>query len=329
VCWAENLAVEGRALGLLCAQTECDVRSCLHTLQFLARRKAESSDGGGTVVCVADVQSAAAGRKDMTVAAMQAWEDIFCKKKATPFESACVRLHCTSAAVSRTPTGNIALNTHNRCAYVQALTHTRREFRRWGYTGQQGSASSRDAAEAETVAGRLMAVGDDNLLMNGIHHNLHNARFHDVNMAKHVECLEWLVCADELMGTARRTLNFALFSYVTACAMAVRRIVVQPGARPCGYSFSCWLRDARGRRCPRRCLRIDALRGMVGVGVGDRANAPGVAAGGGQGAARARGKGGPSGLVGARHGDSGAGESSEGEMVCGCHVGGPVKRRLL
>lgn len=76
-----------------------------------------------------------------------------------------------------------------------------------------------------------MAVGDDNLLMNGIHHNLHNARFHDVNMAKHVECLEWLVCADELMGTARHTMNFALFSYVTACAMAVRRIVVQPGAR--------------------------------------------------------------------------------------------------
>jgi chromosome transmission fidelity protein 18 len=91
VCWAENVAVEGRALGLLCAQTECDVRSCLHTLQFLARRKAESSDGGG-MVRVTDVQSAAAGRKDMTVAAMQAWEDIFCKKKASPFESECVRL---------------------------------------------------------------------------------------------------------------------------------------------------------------------------------------------------------------------------------------------
>jgi hypothetical protein len=178
---------------------------------------------------------------------------------------------------------------------------------------------------------RLMAVGDDNLLMNGIHHNLHNARFHDVNMAKHVECLEWLVCADELMGTARRTANFALFSYVTACAMAVRRIVVQPGAQPCGYAFSCWARDAPGRRCPRGYPRIDALREMVRVGLGGRTHAPGVAAGGGQGAARARGEGGPSGLVDARHGDSGAGELCEGEGLGGpaSISDGQVKRRLL
>lgn len=106
---------------------------------------------------MADVQSSAAGRKDMTVAAMQAWEEVFCKKKATPFESASL------------PTlGKL------RPRFVPAYTET--NFAWCVYTGQSGSASSRDAAEAETVAGRLMAVGDNNLLINGIHHNLHAVR---------------------------------------------------------------------------------------------------------------------------------------------------------
>ena len=53
----------------LAEQTECDVRSCLHTLQFLSRRQ--------RTVRPADIDAARVGQKDITKNAFAAWQELF------------------------------------------------------------------------------------------------------------------------------------------------------------------------------------------------------------------------------------------------------------
>ena len=61
-----------QALVVLCERTECDVRSCLNTLQFLARR--------GTRIRVADIKGLNVGQKDMTKGAFSIWTELLSTK---------------------------------------------------------------------------------------------------------------------------------------------------------------------------------------------------------------------------------------------------------
>jgi chromosome transmission fidelity protein 18 len=58
-----------QALMALAEQTDCDVRSCLHTLQFLSRRT--------RTVRPADIDGARVGQKDVTKNAFAAWQELF------------------------------------------------------------------------------------------------------------------------------------------------------------------------------------------------------------------------------------------------------------
>ena len=57
---------------VLCERTECDVRSCLNTLQFLARR--------GTRIRVPDITGLNVGQKDMTKGAFSIWTELLSTK---------------------------------------------------------------------------------------------------------------------------------------------------------------------------------------------------------------------------------------------------------
>ena len=57
-----------QALTRLCEQTECDVRSCLNTLQFLARK--------GRPIKVADLAGLSIGQKDISKGAFTIWQDL-------------------------------------------------------------------------------------------------------------------------------------------------------------------------------------------------------------------------------------------------------------
>ena len=54
---------------MLAERTECDVRSCLNTLQFLARRQKD--------VRAADVAHQQVGQKDITRSAFAVWQELF------------------------------------------------------------------------------------------------------------------------------------------------------------------------------------------------------------------------------------------------------------
>ena len=81
-----------QALMTLAEQTECDVRSCLHTLQFLSRRQ--------RTVRPADIDGARVGQKDITKNAFAAWQELFWLRVSQP------RLNCppvVSTDVGHTP----------------------------------------------------------------------------------------------------------------------------------------------------------------------------------------------------------------------------------
>ena len=57
-----------QALSRLCELTECDVRSCLNTLQFLARK--------GRPIKVSDLTGLHVGQKDINKGAFTIWQDL-------------------------------------------------------------------------------------------------------------------------------------------------------------------------------------------------------------------------------------------------------------
>lgn len=84
VCATEGLRAEKSTLRMLAEKTDCDIRSCLNTLQFLAKRQ--------TMVRHSDLEGLSVGQKDMTKGAFHVWGELFQNKKpvarARPFISA-------------------------------------------------------------------------------------------------------------------------------------------------------------------------------------------------------------------------------------------------
>jgi len=68
VCAAEGLRAEKSTLRMLAERAECDVRSCMNTLQFLAKRQ--------RLVRHRDVTGLGMGQKDMTKGAFQVWGEL-------------------------------------------------------------------------------------------------------------------------------------------------------------------------------------------------------------------------------------------------------------
>lgn len=67
-----------QALQALCDRNDCDIRSCLNTLQFLARRP----NGPGGRITLSQVRQVAVGTKDTTRSALAIWSDILQTRRA-------------------------------------------------------------------------------------------------------------------------------------------------------------------------------------------------------------------------------------------------------
>ncbi|KAK4266311.1 hypothetical protein QN277_027254 [Acacia crassicarpa] len=74
ICTREGMKVNAIALTALAEYTECDIRSCLNTLQFLNKKK--------EAVNVFDIGSQVVGRKDMSKNVLDIWKEVFQRKKA-------------------------------------------------------------------------------------------------------------------------------------------------------------------------------------------------------------------------------------------------------
>ena len=68
ICKSEKLKAEKSTLRALVDKTECDIRSCLNTMQFIAKKKRH--------LRLSDIASVGTGQKDVTVGAFRLWKDM-------------------------------------------------------------------------------------------------------------------------------------------------------------------------------------------------------------------------------------------------------------
>ncbi|KAK4421722.1 Chromosome transmission fidelity protein 18 [Sesamum alatum] len=73
ICNKEGVKTSSIALSALAEYTECDIRSCLNTLQFLNKKK--------EILNVLEISSQVVGRKDTSKSAFDIWKEIFHKRK--------------------------------------------------------------------------------------------------------------------------------------------------------------------------------------------------------------------------------------------------------
>ncbi|XP_048129334.1 chromosome transmission fidelity protein 18 homolog isoform X3 [Rhodamnia argentea] len=73
ICSKEGMKASSIALTALAEYTECDIRSCLNTLQFLNKKK--------ETLNVVDISSQVVGRKDVSRSIFDIWKEIFQKRK--------------------------------------------------------------------------------------------------------------------------------------------------------------------------------------------------------------------------------------------------------
>lgn len=100
-----------QALTRLCEQTECDVRSCLNTLQFLARK--------GRPIKLADLAGLSIGQKDINKGAFTIWQDLL-QIKVCKSAPAFIMLHaCHYATALATAAPLLFLPMH----HLVCMTH--------------------------------------------------------------------------------------------------------------------------------------------------------------------------------------------------------------
>ncbi|XP_031125690.1 chromosome transmission fidelity protein 18 homolog [Ipomoea triloba] len=74
ICNKEGVKTNSTALTALVEYTECDIRSCLNTLQFLNKKK--------ETLNVLELKSQVVGKKDASKSAFDIWKEIFQKRIA-------------------------------------------------------------------------------------------------------------------------------------------------------------------------------------------------------------------------------------------------------
>lgn len=74
VCSTEGLACEKSTLRMLADKSDCDMRTCLNTLQFLSRR-------GQRAIRAYDIEAIKIGQKDVTKGAFAMWNELMQRKK--------------------------------------------------------------------------------------------------------------------------------------------------------------------------------------------------------------------------------------------------------
>lgn len=84
ICDLQQLKIEMRALNLLCEKADCDVRTCLNTLQFLQTSTAttmtnsnSSKTSSSNRITVERIKSTPIGTKDSQKSIFSLWEKIF------------------------------------------------------------------------------------------------------------------------------------------------------------------------------------------------------------------------------------------------------------
>ncbi|XAR62771.1 hypothetical protein NMG60_11017642 [Bertholletia excelsa] len=170
VCKKEGLKTSSIALTALAEYTDCDIRSCLNTLQFLHKKKENLN--------MLEISSQVVGRKDSSKSVFDIWREMFQKRKSK----------------------------------------RERKF---------GNDSNSVSSEFEFLHSLISNRGDYDLILDGVHENILQLRYHDPAMQKTVKCLQGLGDSDLIHQYVMRTQQMSVHAYQPSIAIAVRRLVAQ------------------------------------------------------------------------------------------------------
>lgn len=198
ICSKEGLQVTTEALTALADLTDCDVRSCLNTLQFMRAQAGDrrGGKGGGDAalrshrIGVEAVLRAAVGAKDQTKALHDVWSAVFSKPD--------LRIRNAKATID-----------HDSSSIMGG--------------GQQGAVHASRAAYLQRLQADVgsHAAGEPHLLLAGLHENLINARIADPTLYHTIASLEWLCWAEDLVHRAQSHQAHALLKFIPSAAVAV------------------------------------------------------------------------------------------------------------
>ncbi|TPX51105.1 hypothetical protein SeLEV6574_g00509 [Synchytrium endobioticum] len=226
ICRWELIKIDARALNLMIEIADGDIRSCLHTLQFLQRQKRViEEETRFTKISVADVQGLDVGHKDVRKGLFRVWEEIFCRD------------------VGKQKLGGGASKTASHILGI-----VMREDGICGSSEGLGVVSSSDLAEAQDTQ-RLLATirsnGDYDKIMEGVFENYLRARILDTTAAatdhtgaprsKIEEALEWMSFYDVMQSRVNKRQQWELSSYLPYPAVAFHRLFANALGMPVNF----------------------------------------------------------------------------------------------
>jgi len=233
ICTKENVSIDGRSLGALADITECDIRSCLHTLQMAAAQSREMRWGKKkmstkrrrrlmrlqqkkpVMLTAANFASMSLGQKDMVKDNLEIWQDLLSLKQN----------------VSK------GLLNYDKAKSDTAKTLELKRPRPLLSEDDEASLlqdSGEDVAVWSVIPRRILDTGAPDRIMDGLHHNYLFTFRLDASFARVDAATDWFCVSDILFGNARvRALGgnnelFAFASYVPYTALAVRALMAGP-----------------------------------------------------------------------------------------------------
>ncbi|GAA0156401.1 hydrolase [Lithospermum erythrorhizon] len=170
ICNKEGAKTSSTALTALAQYTECDIRSCLNTLQFLHKKK--------EALNLLEVSSQVVGRKDTSKSAFDVWKEIFQKRKSKQSRKS----NCGPSGVF---------------------------------------------SDFEFLHTLISSCGDYDLILDGVHENMLQLRYHDPLMQKTVQCADGLGISDIVHQYIMRSQKMFLLAYQPPIAISIHNLVAQ------------------------------------------------------------------------------------------------------
>ncbi|KAK6914254.1 ATPase, AAA-type, core, partial [Dillenia turbinata] len=188
ICGREGVNTCSIALTALADYTECDIRSCLNTLQFLSKKK--------ETLNMLDIGSQVVGRKDISKGVFDIWRELTLASIPAP-----------------SPIGG-----HSLQIFQKKKMKVERQSERC-----YSSMSNKFDFLHSLISNR----GDFEVILDGIHENMLQLCYHDPVMRKTVKCFNELGVSDIVHQYVMRTHQMSIYVYQPAIAIAVHNMVAQ------------------------------------------------------------------------------------------------------
>ncbi|WVZ56370.1 hypothetical protein U9M48_006915 [Paspalum notatum var. saurae] len=197
ICKTEGFKTSSIALSALAEYTECDIRSCLNTLQFLNKKK----------VALNVVSEQFSYPYDATINRYVVLFLMIHVTEQTAFDSQVIGQKDKSKSI---------LDVWKQILQKKKLKRA-----------AKSESHFNEDKDIDSLFTLISNRGDYDVTMDGIHENFLRLSYHDPMLQKTVKCLDILGVSDSLTQYVYRTQQMSLHAYQTPIAITISRMVAQ------------------------------------------------------------------------------------------------------